>query len=177
MQCKSHSIVGKPTQPLQNKRWEHFCDLYATSAGYFGNATTAYMEAYGMDTHNKSVWNSARTSASRLLKNVTILHRIDYLLNASGPDELQVDAQLVFLITQCADLKVKLAAIREYNFLKGRIQKKMDLDVSDVSMEELDAQIAQLERDIALSEMVLKEHEEERNARPISPFAATTGGG
>jgi hypothetical protein len=48
-------------------------------------------------------------------------------LELQGLNDSYVDKQLELLITQNADFKAKIAAIREYNALKKRIVNKLDL--------------------------------------------------
>lgn len=87
---------------------------------FFGNGTQSYIEAY--EPKKKGKWlKSAESSASRLLRNVKVCERINELLEEQGLNDQFVDKQLVFLITQFSNLKVKLSAIQEYNKLRGRI--------------------------------------------------------
>ena len=128
----------------------------------FGDGTESYIEAYNIDTNRPNGRKIAQIDASKLLLQPTILHRINFLLESNlGFNDQHVDKQLAFLITQSADLKAKLAAIREYNALRGRIRHKLELDVTSKSMPELDTEYAQLEREIALAQQILEEREEE----------------
>ena len=61
------------------------------------------------------------------MTNTDILEYIDYLLELRGLNDPFVDKQLELLITQNADFKSKLGAIKEYNVLKSRITNKVDL--------------------------------------------------
>lgn len=104
-----------------NPKQEEFCQLYVSpDTDFFGNGTQSYIEAYNPE--RKGNWyNSAMASASRLLRNVKICERINKILEKQGLNNQFVDKQLVFLITQFSNLKVKLSAIQEYNKLRGRI--------------------------------------------------------
>lgn len=64
-----------------------------------------------------------------LLTNANVLKRIDELFEAGGLNDQFVDKQMEKLITQDADFKAKMAAIREYNKLKQRITEKKELHV------------------------------------------------
>lgn len=106
---------------------EEFCKLYATDREFFGNGVQAYIEAYGVDTNKPNYFKTAAACASRLLTNANILDRINELLELRGLNDAFVDKQLELLITQNADLKVKVSAIKEYNALKARVTKKLQL--------------------------------------------------
>lgn len=106
-----------------NPKQERFCQLYV-SKEFFGNGTESYAEAYDIDLSTK--YKSAQAAASRLLSNVIILDRINELLDDSGLNEQHVDKQHLFLINQNADLAQKMAAIREFNKVKGRITDKIE---------------------------------------------------
>lgn len=110
-----------------NPKQETFCNLYATDRSFFGNGVQAYIEAYDPDQSRGNWYKSAQASASRLLSNVIILARINELLELHGLNDTFVDKQLELLITQNADTKTKLGAIKEYNNLKTRITKNIDI--------------------------------------------------
>lgn len=138
---------------LLNARQELFCQLYATHEEFFGNGTQAYIEAYNPDREG-NWYKSAQASASRLLSNVKIIERINTILEQTGFNEAFVDKQLSFLIAQHDDKSVKLGAIKEFNALKARIIKKLDLTTNGKDIgglesktdEQLDAIIAETER-------------------------------
>jgi hypothetical protein len=114
------------TSTFTNRRQELFCQLYARHEEFFGNGTQSYIEAY--NPKRKGNWyNSAMASASRLLRDVKILARINEILEETGFNDAFIDKQLSLLITQNADYKSKLGAIKEYNALKARVIKKIDL--------------------------------------------------
>ena len=104
----------------------HFAELYASDKEFFGNGTQSYIEAYNFKTLTKSDYNTARARASQLLTSVNVLAYINELLDLTLNDA-HVDKQLAFLVTQDAELNVKLGAIKEYNALKVRITKKIEL--------------------------------------------------
>lgn len=114
----------KAWQP--NAQQKLFCELFVTKE-FFGNGVQAYIEAYNVDTSKKGSYDAARVSASRLLTNANILKFINGLLDDAGLNDIHVDKQLLFLITQNADYSSKVAAIREYNKLKARIVTKHEV--------------------------------------------------
>ncbi len=113
-----------------NPRQERFCQLYASEAEFFGNGVQSYIEAYDPDKSKGNWYNTARSRASELLTSPNVLNRINEIFEARGLNDAFVDKQLELLITQNADFKSKLGAIREYNALKSRIIKKIDANIS-----------------------------------------------
>ena len=105
---------------------ELFCEFYATDTEFFGNGVKSYMKAYP-----DSDYASARTGAYRLLTNAYILARINELLEDMALNDAFVDKQIAMLITQNADWSAKMAAIKEYNALKSRITKKIEVSTPD----------------------------------------------
>ena len=98
---------------------ELFCRFFATDRDCFGNGVQAYIKAYG----SKVKYMTAKAEAWRLLQNPTITSRIRELVDIYISDEI-VDKELGSVIMQYADFSSKVAAIREYNKLKGRITEK-----------------------------------------------------
>jgi len=109
-----------------NPRQELFCKLYISDREFFGNGVQAYFEAYRVDKSKGNFYKTACANASRLLSNDKVLNRINELLENKELNDVFVDKQLAFLITQHSDLKIKLGAIREYNKLKQRITEKIE---------------------------------------------------
>lgn len=116
--------VDKTPKDLELRRAK-FCELYASDAEFFGNGVQAYIEAYGIDVNKKGAYASARTGAYRLLTNDDVLKRINELLESAVLNDEFVDKQLAFLITQNAELGVKVKAIGEYNKLRARITQTL----------------------------------------------------
>jgi hypothetical protein len=110
-----------------NPKQELFCQLYATDKEFFGNGVQAYAEAYAIDLSVRGAYKTAQVNASRLLSNAIVLNRINELLELRGLNDAFVDKQLEFLVTQNAELGTKLSAIKEYNALKSRVTKKLQL--------------------------------------------------
>lgn len=109
-------IDDKKLNPTQEK----FCELYASETEFFGNGTQAYIEAYDVNLSRPGAYAAARSDASRLLTNANILKRLDEILDLTL-NNAHVDKQLALVITQNADFSSKVAAIREYNKLKKRV--------------------------------------------------------
>jgi hypothetical protein len=104
-----------------NEKQKLFCKLYTSAGEFFGSGVHSYIKAYDIDVSKQGAYESAGTCASRLLKNVYILAYINKLLENEGLNDVFVDKQLLFLITQNADFSNKLGALKEYNKLKQRI--------------------------------------------------------
>lgn len=105
---------------------ELFCQLY-TSKEFFGNWVQSYIEAYDPDQSKPNWYKTACASAWQILSNIKVCTRINELLDEAGLNDQFVDKQLLFLITQHDEKGSKLGAIKEYNALKNRITKRLDL--------------------------------------------------
>ncbi len=126
----------KAEAELDNKRRELFCRYYAQGEGTFGNATLSYAAAYDVEIgdlrlYDKNgnllvpkdhipAYNICSASGSRLLRDEKVQARLVVLRNELLRDEI-VDAELAKVITQDGDLTPKVAAIKEFNKLRGRI--------------------------------------------------------
>lgn len=133
----------KAEKPKLNPKQEAFCRYYAQGEGTFGNATLSYAAAYDYhldaeadeDDGDSSARNVCAVEGARLLRNPHVQERVTKLLNELLKDEI-VDAQLAKVIKQDGDLTPKVAAIKEYNKLRGRIidhskvthVQKLDMD-------------------------------------------------
>lgn len=138
-----------------NLKRELFCRYYTQNDATFGNATLSYAEAYGYDfdalsdegTYEDGVKVKASTrelaenvcavQGRKLLRNTHVQSRMTVLLNELLTDEI-VDSQLAKVVMQDLKPEAKVAAIREYNKVKGRIIDKSQitrvekLDLDDV---------------------------------------------
>lgn len=110
-----------------NEKQELFCKLFASDREFFGNGVQSYIEAYDIKLDKPNAYKTALAASSRLLSNVKITARINELFEARGLNDCFVDKQLEKMITQDADFKAKMSAIKEYNALKNRITKQVDL--------------------------------------------------
>lgn len=117
----------KKAEALDSARQELFCQLYSTDREFFANGVQSYLEVYDIDRSKPNWYKTACVCASKLLSNAKVYNRINELLDANGLNDAFVDKQLLFLVSQQADLTAKGAAIREYNKLKKRITDKLDL--------------------------------------------------
>lgn len=125
-----------------NARQELFCRLYSTDKEFFGNGVECYTEAYDVDQRKPNWYMVAAAGASRLLKNVKIIARINEILNETGFNDVAIDKQLSFLVHQHADFNAKLGAIKEYNKLKQRIVERADLTSGGRPLISIDQAIA-----------------------------------
>ena len=116
---------------MPKKKQKRFCELYV-SQDFFGNGTQSYIEAYGIDMNKKNAYNTARVCASENLAKPNIIAYINQLLEDGGLNDSHVDKQLLFVINQHADFPSKVAAIKEYNKVRGRITNKIEHSLGDV---------------------------------------------
>lgn len=140
VQAVEGEVIPKDTL---NPKQEYFCELYTSADEFFANGTQSYIEAYDVDLTEKNAYQTAAASASRLLKNVKVLDRINQKLELRGLNNEFVDKQLEFLVTQNAELSTKLSAIKEYNKLKERVFDRTEVThkFKDMSDEELERAI------------------------------------
>lgn len=117
----------KKAEALDSAKQELFCQLYATDKEFFANGVQSYLEVYDIDRSKPNWYKTACVCASQLLSKPKVYDRINELLDANGLNDAFVDKQLLFLISQQADLGAKTNAIKEYNKLKSRITDKLDL--------------------------------------------------
>jgi phage terminase small subunit len=112
-----------------NEKQELFCKLFV-SEEFFANGVKAYAKAYNIDIEDPKKYASARVRASELLTNTNISSYITQMLDDAGLNDNFVDKQLLFVISQHADLNAKMKAIEQYNKLKQRITDKSETKVS-----------------------------------------------
>lgn len=124
--AKSKPPIKQKLEDKLNEKQKAFCK-YFVSKEFFGSGVEAYAEAYDLDLENQKEYNTAKSNAYRLLTNADILSRINEELEDAGLNDNFVDKQLLFAITQNADLSSKVKAISEYNKLKQRILNKTEL--------------------------------------------------
>lgn len=105
---------------------ELFCQYYTSPSEYFGNGVQSYVAAHNVDVTQKGSYMMAKSRASTLLTMPHMIKRIDSLLKDVVLNDVHVDKQLSFLITQNADFATKLGAIKEYNKLRNRITEKYE---------------------------------------------------
>lgn len=110
-----------------NPKQELFCQLYCTDREFFGNGTQAYIEAYDIDMSVKGAYAGARSSSYKLLTNADILKRIDAIREEAVINDQLVDKKTAFWILQEANPMASIAAIKEYNKVKSRVDSKLAL--------------------------------------------------
>ncbi len=85
-----------------------------------------------------------------------VLARINHFLETRlGFNDTEADKQLAFLMMQSADMRTKLAAIREYNALKGRVKKKIELSFVDTPDTDLDNELKAIEDELTQAQALL----------------------
>lgn len=104
-----------------------FCELYANNNELRGNGVRCYAEAYGMNLAEPGKYNAAKVNACRLLAKMNILNYLQSIIEHEGLNDALVDNELLFCIRQNADFGSKVAAIKVYNEIKGRIKRATDL--------------------------------------------------
>ena len=152
----------KPSEPLRNLKHEAFVRAYVNPE-QLANGTLSYAQAYNVDKKRKGWQNQCNVAASRLLRDAIVLKRIQYLIEHTlGFNPEDVDKELSFLIRQSADLKVKLGAIKEFNMLKGRITRKLDIAFTDTSDEQLENELNIIEAELKKADHIEKIARSER---------------
>ncbi len=104
-----------------NLKQDLFCKIFATDPAILGNASHAYMKAYG------GSYLVATSAGKRLLEKPEITAKIQEYLSNEGFNDISIDKKHNFLVHQNKDLNVSLKAIQEYNKLKKRIDNKIEL--------------------------------------------------
>jgi hypothetical protein len=100
-----------------------FCQLYTNSNELRGNGVRAYALAFGINLAKPGQYNLAKVEACKLLAADNILKYINHIFENTGLNDTAVDNELLFTIRQNTDFGSKVAAIKVYNDLKGRIEK------------------------------------------------------
>ena len=119
-----------------NPNEKMFCQLYFRSGEFFGNGTWSYIRAFDFDiplvarsyltNKQKKQYDVARDGSSRLLAKACLIKEGDKILKSTF-NAMAVDKELNKVITQDKDRVSKVMAIKEFNQLQNRIQKKIDL--------------------------------------------------
>jgi hypothetical protein len=128
---------------------ELFCQLYTSKGPCFSKQYMSYAGAYdyeipldeeGKINYKSSEYMVCQNGGSRLLMKKEIQDRIKVILNERFNDVSIADARLQEILEGGED-KDSIQAIKIYNDLKGRIEKKVKLTVdrpfADLSDEEL----------------------------------------
>lgn len=133
--------ISNGEQFQMSYRQKQFCDSYLKSKGdSIGAVITA---GYNIEKNGGPDRRLASSIASENLTKPNICAYLNLKLKESGLDDEFVDKQLLFLINQYSDLRVKLSAVDTYYKLKGKYApKKVDInsqrsDLKEMSDEEL----------------------------------------
>lgn len=154
---KDKKIVIPGSLPLENKKREQFCQFYAGIAtrNFFGNATQSYLQTFGgQDEINKleekkltinpdddngikemlsieakvaSIKNTSKSAASRMLTDVDVFTRCNWLTNRFIDPEM-MDREMGYVIGQREDLRSKVSAYTAVAKVKGRLSSKLEGD-------------------------------------------------
>lgn len=160
-------LTKKPSKKKDKKgivpKRELFCRYYSQNRSLFGNGALSYAAAYGYDLDNMSkddavidktgkvvkkssydlAFNVCSTEASKLLTIPMIDERVTKLINEYVTANV-ADRELSMVILQNRDLRAKVAAIKEYNNVAGRITTKVKHKFEGVSDEALAERAAEL---------------------------------
>jgi len=149
---KKTTLDTKNNVPLDNVRHELFCQYMTGGEETFDNGTKSYAFAYEIDYESlskddakyeiqidketgkpmnvcveKSSFAKAElvcaVNASKLLRTAKIKNRITKLMSLMLTEEF-VDGELLYVAKQRRELSPKVAAIKEFNALKGRVVQK-----------------------------------------------------
>lgn len=132
---KERKVIG-PKEEL-------FCRYYSQSGQAFGNATLSYALAFGKDISKRKQYNVCSELGSRLLRKVEIYGRCEEILEETIEEKI-VDKELAKVIKQDGNLKVKVAAITEYNRVHGRHTEKHKHEFEGLSSEALADRAAEI---------------------------------
>jgi len=115
--------INKITKNKLTPEQEKFCQCFVSPDAFFGNGVKSYIKAYGIDVSQKGQYDVAKSGAYENLTKPYINDRINELLEDQGLNDNNVDKQLGLVINQNAEFGSKVAAIREYNKLKKRVER------------------------------------------------------
>ena len=130
------SIAGEEINLNLNQK--AFADLFITPGEYYGVGVQCYIEIYNPDQTRNWWYAAACVGASQILRNSNVSAYINNRLDKSWLNDVEVDAQLKYLVTQHEDKRTKLGAIKEYNHLKKRVDKKAESNTFILNAWEID---------------------------------------
>jgi hypothetical protein len=134
-----------------------FAEAYC-SPDMFGDKIAAAGKAYDIDVTDKNQRHKASDLAGKLSKHIGVGKMISILLNVSGLNKEDVDAQLAFMIYQHDNLPVKLAASKLWYEMSGlaknysEITVKHQYDYTNLTDEELNTYIKLKEKTLLARE-------------------------
>lgn len=140
-----------------NYRQMLFCKYY-TSTEFFWNWVQSYCMAYWYDILDIKENQRAKVKAWILLKKPNVLAYLNSILEKWWLNDIFVDTQLLFLITQNVDFSNKLGAIREFNKLKWRITDKAQVEhTGTISLVALSKEADRIKRERELKQVEIIE--------------------
>lgn len=157
-----------PTLPLPDPQEELFCELYSSDRDFMGNGVQSSIEAFNIDMNEKGAYQKALNKSQYLLRKPSICARINHYIERASFNDQFVDKQHAFIIAQHADLRTKMAGIKEYNLLKGRVKQRLELSFKDKTDKDLEEERARLEEE-------LRQAEQEMNAIDINAIDPSKG--
>ena len=113
---KTPKAITKAGLTGEQERFTHF---YVNDPDCFMNQSLAYSKAYGLAFETQGERGVCAAASSRLLRNERVLRRVNERL--AGLSDMDVDAELGYVIKQRDELGPKVQAVRVYNELKKRI--------------------------------------------------------
>lgn len=111
-----------PSQPLDNPKWEWFCQLYAKDDECYGNSAKAYAVAFKKDIEKENKY--CRTGGSRLMTKEVIRRRLNKLMIMSDED---VERERNWIMEQRKDLSAKTNMIKHRDVLLGRVVSRHEV--------------------------------------------------
>ena len=126
-------LTKRDLTPLAKK----FAQLYL-SEEFYGNGTRAYIGANKIINNKDTAKETAKTIASRLLRDKKVCDYIASMIDDAGHNENNIDKHRLFNITQFNDLSVKQRAIESFDKIKGRIKKDLpDVNINILNYEQI----------------------------------------
>ena len=151
--------------PLDNKREEAFCALFATNEEFFGNGVQSFIRAFNFDMSEQNAYDKAKNRAARLLAKRHILERVNHFLVLLDLNPAHVDKQLAFVLTQNANLAAKMDAVKVSLKMQGRLNESNNtLVINNMSDAALDSDIVRLQKEIKEGEAACSNQEEQAPA-------------
>jgi hypothetical protein len=103
-----------------------FCQIYISKDAY-GDAISSYCQVFELDEEHRQQRIQARNGANAFLKDANIITFLGILLDSDGLNESHVNKELLFLIDQNADYKVKVQAIGLFHAINNTAKASNDL--------------------------------------------------
>ena len=125
-------VVSKTKKKGLTAKQEKFCQMFAKDRDCFGNGTQTFLKVFKKKDGTSQTYRTAQSNAYKLLTKPHITKRIRELIDIYISDEV-VDKELGAVIQQWGEIPSKVAAIREYNRVKGRISpEKVEVTIKKI---------------------------------------------